>query len=61
PESQNIMIESGAGGGGFMYMVAKDPEAARRIRQTLTAEPLTSTSRFVEMSISHTGLQISRS
>ena len=44
-----------------MYMVAKDPEAARRIRQTLTAEPLTSTSRFVEMSISHTGLQISRS
>lgn len=51
----------GAGGGGFMYMVAKDPEAARRIRQTLTAEPLTSTSRFVEMSISHTGLQISRS
>lgn len=51
----------GAGGGGFMYMVAKDPEAARRIRQTLTADPLAPTSRFVEMSISHTGLQISRS
>lgn len=51
----------GAGGGGFMYMVAKDPEAARRIRQTLTANPLAPTSRFVEMSISHTGLQISRS
>ena len=51
----------GAGGGGFMYMVAKDPEAAARIRQLLKEKPLTKNSRFVEMSVSHTGLQISRS
>lgn len=51
----------GAGGGGFMYMVAKDPEAAMRIRRTLTANPLTENSRFVDLSISEKGLQISRS
>ena len=26
----------GAGGGGYLYMVAKDPQAALRIRETLT-------------------------
>lgn len=51
----------GAGGGGFMYMVAKDAEAARRIKQILTDNPLTPNSRFVEMSISDDGLQVSRS
>ena len=51
----------GAGGGGFMYMVAKDPEAAQRIRKMLNDDPLTKTSRFVEMSVSKTGLQVSRS
>lgn len=51
----------GAGGGGYLYMVAKDAEAARRIRQTLTENPLAPTARFVEMSISQTGLQVSRS
>lgn len=51
----------GAGGGGFMYMVAKDVEAAQRIRKMLTLRPLTSSSRFVEMTISPFGLQISRS
>lgn len=51
----------GAGGGGYLYMVAKSPEAALRIREQLREQPLTSTARFVEMSISHTGLQVSRS
>lgn len=51
----------GAGGGGFMYMIAKDAEAARRIRKELTEYPLSENSRFVEMSVSETGLQISRS
>lgn len=51
----------GAGGGGFMYMVAKDAEAAARIRKMLGENPLTANSRFVEMSVSKTGLQISRS
>ena len=48
-------------GGGFLYMVAKDPEAAARIKQTLQAHPLRDNARFVEMSLSTTGLQISRS
>lgn len=51
----------GAGGGGFMYMVAKDPTAALRIREELLQHPLAPTARFVEMSISERGLQISRS
>ncbi|MBQ6750348.1 MAG: bifunctional fucokinase/L-fucose-1-P-guanylyltransferase [Bacteroidaceae bacterium] len=51
----------GAGGGGYLYMVAKDPEAAGRIREIFTAHPLTPSSRFVEMTLSDKGLQISRS
>lgn len=51
----------GAGGGGYLYMVAKDPEAAGRIRQMLTEHPLTDSARFVDMKLSHKGLQVSRS
>ena len=51
----------GAGGGGYLYMVAKDPEAASRIRHILTADRQNPTARFVDMSLSATGLQVSRS
>ena len=51
----------GAGGGGYLYMVAKDPEAAGIIKQRLTKERLNENARFVDMSLSDTGLQISRS
>lgn len=51
----------GAGGGGYLYMVAKDPQAAVRIREELTANPPNSCARFVDMTLSHEGLQISRS
>lgn len=51
----------GAGGGGFLYMVAKDPEAAARIRETLSANTPNPRARFVEMNLSSTGLRISRS
>ena len=51
----------GAGGGGYLYMVAKDPEAAARIRQVLLANRLNANARFVDMSLSTTGLQVSRS
>lgn len=51
----------GAGGGGYLYMIAKDPEAAARIRQVLMANRLNRNARFVEMSLSTTGLQVSRS
>ena len=51
----------GAGGGGYLYMVAKDPDAAKRIRQRLTENPPTNGARFVDMRISHDGFQVSRS
>ena len=52
----------GAGGGGYLYMIAKDPEAAGRIRHILTTDSsLPANSRMVEMSLSHQGLQITRS
>lgn len=51
----------GAGGGGFIYMIAKDPDAALRIREILNRERPNARARFVEMSMSRTGLQISRS
>ena len=51
----------GAGGGGYLYMVAKSPEAAARIRRILTENRLSPNARFVDMSLSTNGLQISRS
>ena len=51
----------GAGGGGYLYMIAKDPEAAARIRQILAENRPNANARFVEMGLSPTGMQISRS
>ena len=51
----------GAGGGGYLYMIAKDPEAAARIKQILTDNSTRKNARFVDMALSTTGLQISRS
>ena len=51
----------GAGGGGYLYMVAKDPEAAVRIRQILSENRTNRNARFVDMLISERGLQVSRS
>lgn len=51
----------GAGGGGYLYMVAKDPESAARIKVILNANRPNGNARFVGMSLSKTGLQVSRS
>lgn len=51
----------GAGGGGYLYMVAKDSEAAVKIRTILTQNPPNSCARFVDMTLSDKGLQVSRS
>ena len=51
----------GAGGGGYLYMVAKDPEAAARIKQIIGANRNNANARFVEMTLSKRGLQVSRS
>ena len=51
----------GAGGGGFLYMVAKDIESANHIRKILTDNPPNPRARFVGLTLSSTGQQVSRS
>ena len=51
----------GAGGGGYLLLFGKDPEAAAVIQQTLTAHPPNPRARFIEFSLSETGLQLTRS
>ena len=46
----------GAGGGGFIYMVAKNAKAAGEIRRLLTDNPPAPSARFYEMSLSPAGL-----
>ena len=52
---------TGAGGGGYLFLMAHDEAAAKRIRERLTAEPPNPRARFVEFSLSETGTQITRS
>lgn len=51
----------GAGGGGYLYMVAKNPEAAARIQKILNENRPNDRARFVDMTLSKKGLEISRS
>jgi galactokinase/mevalonate kinase-like predicted kinase len=51
----------GAGGGGYMVICARDPEAAVKIHSILTQNPPNSRARFVKMDLSQTGFQTSRS
>ena len=51
----------GAGGGGYLLMFAKDPTAAKRLRETLDQHPPNPRARFVDLSLSTTGLQLTRS
>lgn len=51
----------GAGGGGYLFMIARDTAAAQRIRERLEKDPPNPKARFVGMSLSETGLQVTRS
>jgi len=51
----------GAGGGGYMLILAKDLQAAAKIRRSLQEFPPNPRARFVDFSLSATGLQITRS
>jgi len=51
----------GAGGGGYALFLAKDEEAARRLQHELESHPPNAGARFVDFSVSSTGLQITRS
>jgi galactokinase/mevalonate kinase-like predicted kinase len=51
----------GAGGGGYLLLFGKDETAAARIKQLLTGDPPNARARFVDFSLSGTGLQLTRS
>lgn len=51
----------GAGGGGYLYMIAKDPQAAARIKHILQTSPAKPNARLVDMTLSKTGLHVTRS
>ena len=51
----------GAGGGGYLLLFARDEAAAARIKQTLLARPPNPRARFVDFTLSETGLQVTRS
>lgn len=51
----------GAGGGGYLFILAKDMDAAARIRMELGGRPPNPLARFVKMAISPTGFQVTRS
>jgi galactokinase/mevalonate kinase-like predicted kinase len=51
----------GAGGGGYLLLFAKDTEAARKIRTILRQNPPNPRARMVDLSLSDTGLQLTRS
>jgi galactokinase/mevalonate kinase-like predicted kinase len=51
----------GAGGGGYLFMLAKDVEAAVRIKNIFEEHPPNATARFVDMNLSKTGLRTTRS
>jgi len=48
----------GAGGGGFVFMVAKDDQAAARIRKRLLNHPPNPLARFFEFDIDRVGLSV---
>ena len=51
----------GAGGGGYLLLLAKDETAAERLRRELTENPPNPRARFVQFGVSRTGLQLTRS
>jgi galactokinase/mevalonate kinase-like predicted kinase len=51
----------GAGGGGYLLMLAKSAEAATRVKKLLEGKPPNARARFVQFRVSRTGFQVSRS
>jgi galactokinase/mevalonate kinase-like predicted kinase len=51
----------GAGGGGYLLMLAKSAQSALRAKQNLEANPPNDRARFVDFTVSKTGFQVSRS
>jgi len=51
----------GAGGGGYMLMLARDPAARAGIQERLTSKPSNARARFIAMNVSESGMQVTRS
>ncbi|MEZ4849574.1 MAG: bifunctional fucokinase/L-fucose-1-P-guanylyltransferase, partial [Bacteroidia bacterium] len=51
----------GAGGGGYLFLMAKDPKAALKIRELLMRNAPNPRARFVDFSLSETGMEVSGS
>lgn len=51
----------GAGGGGFLLLLARDEVAAGQIKTTLSENPTNNRARFVDFSVSERGLQVTKS
>jgi galactokinase/mevalonate kinase-like predicted kinase len=49
----------GAGGGGFLFIVAKDVESVYKIRSILETRPINDRARFFDFDIDPHGLEIS--
>jgi galactokinase/mevalonate kinase-like predicted kinase len=73
PESTNAGIEAllarvqprirgakllGAGGGGFLFLIANSPEDAAALRSELDADPPNSRARFFEFGVNQDGLRV---
>lgn len=51
----------GAGGGGYLLILARDGEAAQSIKTTLNGNPPNRRARFVSLALSREGMQVTRS
>ena len=51
----------GAGGGGYLMILARDEDCGARIRRALAAEPPNAKARFVDLGLSDEGFQATRS
>ncbi len=49
---------SGAGSGGFLFMIAKSPRDAALIRERLEREPLNERARFFDFEVNQAGLEV---
>ncbi|MEI7900039.1 MAG: L-fucokinase [bacterium] len=56
-ETQAALLP-GAGGGGFIFLLAKSPAAAARIRRAFAANPPNAHARFFDFSVDQQGLKV---
>jgi fucokinase len=55
---KGLSLEGRAGGGGFIFMVARDAAAARKLRQRLETNPPNRLARFFDFQVDPKGLQV---